>query len=126
MLDFIQDYENHLINVKRASSNTVSSYMRDIRQFSAWIQQNEDATVLNATQTDITRYLNDLQLHGKSSSTVYRSALVINPAAFSTDSCKDRPLTRPPATMAAKASPVPDLSPPIFGSRTMEWLPPFS
>ena len=73
MLDFIQDYENHLINVKRASSNTVSSYMRDIRQFSAWIQQNEDATVLNATQTDITRYLNDLQLHGKSSSTASRT-----------------------------------------------------
>lgn len=73
MLDFIQDYENHLINVKQASSNTVSSYMRDIRQFSAWILQNEGITALNASHADITRYLNDLQQHGKSSSTASRT-----------------------------------------------------
>ena len=34
MLDFIRTYENYLIKVKQASENTVSSYMRDIRQFS--------------------------------------------------------------------------------------------
>ena len=37
MLDFIRTYENYLIKVKQASENTVSSYMRDIRQFSEWL-----------------------------------------------------------------------------------------
>ncbi len=32
MLDLICAYENYLKNVKRASDNTVASYMRDIRQ----------------------------------------------------------------------------------------------
>lgn len=73
MLDFIQDYESHLINVQHASSNTVSSYMRDIRQFSAWILQHEGITVLNANQATIACYLNDLQQHGKSSSTASRT-----------------------------------------------------
>ena len=41
MLDLIHAYENHLTKVKKASDNTVSSYMRDIRQFSGWIAQNE-------------------------------------------------------------------------------------
>ena len=42
MLDLINAYENHLVKVKQASNNTVCSYLRDIRQFSAWLQQKED------------------------------------------------------------------------------------
>ena len=60
MLDFIQDYENHLINVKHASGNTISSYMRDIRQFSTWILQNEGISVLKANQDIITPRHNSL------------------------------------------------------------------
>lgn len=73
MLDLIHAYENHLIKVKKASSNTVSSYMRDIRQFSAWILQNEDTTVLNANQQIISSYLAHLQQQGKSSATASRT-----------------------------------------------------
>ena len=36
MLDFIKAYENYLYKVKKASDNTVFSYIRDIRQFSDW------------------------------------------------------------------------------------------
>ena len=36
MLDLISAYENYLSKVKKASANTVASYMRDIRQFSVW------------------------------------------------------------------------------------------
>ena len=53
MLDLLNAYENHLIKVKMASGNTVSSYMRDLRQYSAWIQQYEGLTVLTATQLNI-------------------------------------------------------------------------
>jgi len=73
MLDLIHAYENHLTKVKKASGNTVSSYMRDIRQFSAWVQQTENTTVLNASQQNISRYLTYLQEQGKSSATASRT-----------------------------------------------------
>ena len=41
MLDLIHACENYLVKVKQASANTVSSYMRDIRQFATWMQQQE-------------------------------------------------------------------------------------
>ena len=56
-----------------ASGNTVSSYMRDLRQYSAWIQQYEGITVLTATQLNISSYLDYLQQQGKSSATISRT-----------------------------------------------------
>lgn len=73
MLDLINAYENHLIKVKKASDNTVSSYMRDIRQFSVWILQNEGIDALNANQLNIRSYLEYLQQQGKSSATASRT-----------------------------------------------------
>lgn len=73
MLDLIHAYENHLIKVKRASENTVSSYLRDIRQFSTWILQYDGTTVLNATQQNISGYLDYLHQQGKSSATASRT-----------------------------------------------------
>ena len=73
MLDLLNAYENHLIKVKMASGNTVSSYMRDLRQYSAWIQQYEGITVLTATQLNISSYLDYLQQQGKSSATISRT-----------------------------------------------------
>ena len=46
MLDLINAYENHLVKVKKASNNTVSSYMRDIRQFADWLRDAEEADVV--------------------------------------------------------------------------------
>ena len=45
MLDLIGAYENYLSKVKQASSNTVASYMRDIRQYSDWLRQEEDLDI---------------------------------------------------------------------------------
>lgn len=73
MLDFLNAYENHLVEIKKASGNTVSSYLRDIRQFSAWIQQNEGTSVLDATQENIVCYLDFLQEQVKSGATVSRT-----------------------------------------------------
>jgi integrase/recombinase XerD len=72
MLDFIQAYENYLSKVKRASSNTISSYMRDIRQFSDWLQ-GEGVEVIDATQLNISDYLRYLEESGKSGATISRS-----------------------------------------------------
>jgi len=73
MLDLINAYENHLVKVKKASNNTVASYMRDIRQFSAWIHQHEGITVLGATQLNISAYLEYIQDQGKSAATASRT-----------------------------------------------------
>ena len=73
MLDLIHAYENYLAKVKQASNNTVASYMRDIRQFSEWLQNSESTEVLNATQLNISMYLTHLQTQGKSGATVSRT-----------------------------------------------------
>ena len=73
MLDLIQVYENYLTKVKQASSNTVSSYMRDIRQFSDWLSHNGQTDLLNATQQNISAYLSYLQDQGKSGATASRT-----------------------------------------------------
>lgn len=72
MVDLIQAYENYLTKVKQASSNTVSSYLRDIRQFADWLKQKEGRSVLDASQLNISDYLADLQQAGKSGATVSR------------------------------------------------------
>ena len=72
MLDFITAYENYLYKVKKASDNTVFSYIRDIRQFSDWANANHVALV-DATQLNIRSYLERLKALGKSDATISRS-----------------------------------------------------
>jgi len=72
MLDLIQAYENYLTKVKQASANTVASYIRDIRQFSAWLRDHQESDVVDATQLNISGYLSSLQEEGRSGSTVSR------------------------------------------------------
>ncbi len=73
MLDLIDAYENYLSKVKRASSNTVSSYMRDIRQFSGWLQSEMLLNVTDASQQNISDYLAHLEREGRSNSTISRN-----------------------------------------------------
>ena len=73
MLDLIHAYENYLTKVKQASANTVSSYMRDIRQFAGWLQAHQGIDVVDATQVNISDYLLRLQEEGRSGATVSRS-----------------------------------------------------
>ena len=96
MLDLIHAYENYLTKVKQASDNTVSSYMRDIRQFVHWIQQNGDLDVLNVSQVNIGDYLKDLQLQGKSGATVSRTLASLKnfyAYAVSTGFMEESPIT---------------------------------
>ena len=72
MLDLISAYENYLSKVKQASSNTVASYLRDIRQFADWLSENEDAAVVDATQLNISGFLSHLEQEGRSAATVSR------------------------------------------------------
>ena len=73
MLDLIRAYENYLTKVKQASANTISSYMRDIRQFSQWLRQTEELDVVDASQLNISDYIAHLQDEGRSGATLSRS-----------------------------------------------------
>lgn len=72
MLDLIQAYENYLTKVKQASNNTISSYMRDIKQFSAWLTANTQKNVIDATQLNISDYLSALEDEGRTPATISR------------------------------------------------------
>ena len=69
MLDLIKAYENYLTKVKQASANTISSYMRDIRQFAEWI----GVDVSDASQQNIYAYLQFLEKDGRSAATISRT-----------------------------------------------------
>ena len=73
MLDLINAYENYLTKVKKASANTVFSYMRDIRQYDEWLRGSEGKDVVDADQVNISDYLQHLQDAGKSAATVSRA-----------------------------------------------------
>ncbi len=73
MLDLIQAYENYLTKVKQASSNTISSYMRDIRQFSQWLRDSEEKDVIDASQHNIANYLAYLENSGRTGATISRN-----------------------------------------------------
>ena len=72
MLPVLESYETYLSEVKRASANTVASYMRDLHQFEAYlVQQNIDLEQTDRdTIVDYTHYLHE---KGKSAATVSRS-----------------------------------------------------
>ena len=73
MLDLIQAYENYLTKVKQASVNTISSYMRDIRQFSDWLVRTENMDVIDVSQQNISDYLSHLERDGRTGATVSRN-----------------------------------------------------
>ena len=73
MLDLIQAYENYLTKVKQASTNTISSYMRDIRQFADWLNRTQEVDVIDATQQNISDYLSFLEGEGRTGATVSRN-----------------------------------------------------
>ena len=73
MLDLVHAYENYLTKVKKASDNTTASYMRDIRQFAAWLRNSVKKDILEVTQLNIRSYLSSLEQIGKSNATISRS-----------------------------------------------------
>lgn len=73
MLDLICAYENYLSKVKQSSANTVSSYLRDIRQFSQWLSERGVISVVDATQLNISDYMLHLEADGRSSATISRN-----------------------------------------------------
>ena len=72
MVDLISAYENYLVKVKKASGNTVASYLRDIRQFSGWMDHEKETDIVDAAQQNIEEYLVHLDREEKSDATKSR------------------------------------------------------
>jgi len=64
-------FERYLREEKNASANTLSSYMRDIRQMAEYLAQ-KDTDLVAATEEDLTEYIQHLRESGKSVATVSR------------------------------------------------------
>ena len=71
-MGYISDYEGWLTREKRAAANTLSSYLRDVRQFAEWVGMPEP-TLLQVSQDDIRQYAQYLGKKGKSNATIVRS-----------------------------------------------------
>lgn len=75
MSGYFEDFEKYLSESKKASKNTLSSYLRDVRQFITHF--GDESAVPGLTSGDISAYLSDLLDAGKSPATVNRAAASI-------------------------------------------------
>lgn len=71
-MDYLSGYQAWLTQEKKASNNTLSSYLRDVRQFSDWLD-SEGIALPQVTQNDVKEYAGFLSNKGKSDATVVRS-----------------------------------------------------
>lgn len=70
----LEIFEQYLTDVKNASNNTLSSYLRDIRQLSLYMQTHDPSCcLLDATPRMLKQYVDSLKGAGKSSATVSRA-----------------------------------------------------
>jgi len=71
--DVIAIYERYLRNDKMASENTLSSYLRDVRQLGIYLETECGCSIIDAEEEDINGYISFLRDEGKSIATVSRS-----------------------------------------------------
>ncbi len=76
MMELLPLYEEYLTTEKGSSANTVSSYLRDVRQFSEAMEER-DVTLTEVLVQDVETYTDGLLRRGKSPATVTRSAASI-------------------------------------------------
>ena len=66
-------FNDYLVNVKKASSNTLSSYLRDIRQFGDYLTAHDLPGYAEAGEEELNDYIAWLRGAGKSVATVSRN-----------------------------------------------------
>ena len=72
MADYLEAYGAYLREVKGASENTVTSYLRDVRQFEAYLRTIPGVRVDQCTQDHVEGYIGYMNGRGKSASSVAR------------------------------------------------------
>ena len=71
--EVIEMFERYLTEDKKASANTLSSYLRDIRQLSEFLDNQTEHGLVDADAEDLGEYIAMLRGNGKSVATVSRS-----------------------------------------------------
>lgn len=66
-------FEKYLTEVKKASTNTLSSYLRDIRQLRDYIETHTESSLTSVTEEELGEYISWLKGNGKSVATVSRA-----------------------------------------------------
>ena len=69
----IEMFEKYLVEDKKASANTLSSYLRDIRQLGEYLDERGGSSIVEASPEEISEYIETLRAAGKSVATVSRS-----------------------------------------------------
>ncbi len=73
MCNYISQFETYLQQNKKASQNTVTSYIRDITAFNAFEYLSGKKDITKCVEKDVTAYISHLKEDGKSSSTIVRA-----------------------------------------------------
>lgn len=108
MPNLVSAYESYLLNIKHASANTVASYMRDIRQFSAYITELEELIPEQCDRDCICRYTQHLTNEGKSAASVARCIASLKSFyayCVSEGAVRENPVTNIPKQKAEKKLP---------------------
>jgi len=69
----IEMFQKYLVEDKKASANTLSSYLRDIKQLGEYLDTHSENTIVEATAEDLSAYIGMIRAEGKSVATVSRS-----------------------------------------------------
>lgn len=72
-MDYLAAYREYLIHTKHASDNTLASYLRDIRQFTEYLADKPQSSILSFGRADASVYVQHLEQQGKSPATISRS-----------------------------------------------------
>ena len=70
-MEYLNGYERFLAEEKKASPNTLSSYLRDVRQYLNWLEE-AGISPAQAVHADVEAYPRSMTAHGKSAATVTR------------------------------------------------------
>ena len=70
--DDIADYGAYLAEERHASQNTVSSYLRDVTQFSEYLADRHGASLRQADADTVQEYMGWMRGRGKSAASVTR------------------------------------------------------
>ena len=60
----LEVFNKYLVEVKKCSTNTLSSYMRDVRQFGDYMQTHTAEDIVSATEDELSEYIDWLKGNG--------------------------------------------------------------
>ena len=77
MKDKIDLFEQYLVNIKHARENTIASYMRDMRKFDSYCQE-QNYQLEYISETNLNSYILKMEREGKSTATISRTIATLH------------------------------------------------